>query len=385
MSSTLYPLRHTVKEILAAAVLDVFPGTQLLGGHVSEKGFEYRFLFSEGVIQRFGERELARIEDQMRLIAYENRPITKLEMMRENAQHFFEHLGQLERADQIGETPDNIVEIFKMEAFHDFCEGPFLTEATAASSFKLLHSEFIKNELCIEGTAFHDKESLKDYLKRYKDAKKRDAHLLAPRLGLLDRFEEEWVFLPKGEALRKSLIDQWRDMHAKMGFQFVHASLTFNDPLEFHEWVFKREKPSLPYRLAQICEEAYDVETIFCKEKDLIGEITSSLQFIEQTIKIFGFERRVYLRSSKKDNKKNFAALLEALKQSEIPFLAENHPAEEEPSESLIDFRLVNVYGVGLKGPYIAVDADKHRIVRSLFGSMEQWILLLIEQSNRAG
>ena len=85
MSITLENLRHAAKEILALAVLELFPGTLLVGGSVDEIGFSYDFVFSEKIIPLFGERELMHLEDQMRRVMVENRPIKELDMMRENA------------------------------------------------------------------------------------------------------------------------------------------------------------------------------------------------------------------------------------------------------------------------------------------------------------
>lgn len=400
MSLSIYNLRQAAQEILAAAVLEVFPGTQLLGGETSDIGFHYDFAFSPLILEKMSEKELIRIEDQMRLIVFEKRAITSMDMMRENAQDFFDHLGQPHRADQIGDLPFNVVKIFKMGSFHDACLSSFPTDSSCLTAFKLLGSECSENVIRISGTAFFDKESLKNYIKRFKEAKKTDPLHLSAQLELFIPDKEGRVYLPKGEILRRSLIEQWREMHTKMGFQFIHAKR--GDARQLQAQVFQCLRPPLPFRLAQIVDEEVDQVSIFCNESNLLQELISSLQFIDQTIKIFGFERRLYLLSFLKEKKrKNFTSratdvehedqkkkmsnsllLAEAVKQSGIP-LCTDETMDEGQREERIEFRLLDRYGQGWKGPYVSLDSEKPIVYRSLFGSIDRWVVFMVEQLKR--
>ncbi len=192
-------------------------------------------------------------------------------------------------------------------------------------------------------------------------------------LGLLTSYPEVKgkIFLSNGEPLLKSLLDKWRDMHAQMGFQFIHC-FSPHDPVELHRLVFRNERLKSPARLASFGPSDCDLASIFCKKGSLVDEIISSLHFLEQTIKIFGFETRVYLVAIAGSSERG--TLTEALKQKKMAF-----EEESSSSGSRIEFRL---FDEG-KNPHIVLEegADVNWIRRSLFGSIENWVELMVKKS----
>jgi hypothetical protein len=209
--------------------------------------------------------------------------------------------------------------------------------------------------------------------------KKRDYRILGPQLGLYTEVEGKVVYLPKGEVLYWSLVDRWRDMHVKMQFQFLH---TFSSlpPFPLHLLALKKDEGPAPYRFASLGSDGQDLATIFCKKRQLHSECISCLQLQDQMIKIFGFTAKVSLACS--SNEKTNAMLKESLESLAIPYTILEGMAEEGRAE----FRLVDNNGVETPGPFLAVreefSSDLSLIYRSLFGSMERWIALMIE-SNR--
>jgi threonyl-tRNA synthetase len=194
-------------------------------------------------------------------------------------------------------------------------------------------------------------------------------------LGLFTQYQELGeapLFLPHGEALVKSLIDKWREMHTEMGFQFLHSFS--HDPKQMHRTVFSREGFSTPCRFASFGPSPSDLVSIFCRKAGVVNEIISSLHFLEQTIKIFGFETRVYLVANSAKDKPFFQ---EALKQLNLSY------KEEEDVGAKVEFRLVDTRGKEHVGPYVAFEEyskDVCLIYRSLFGSMEKWVAFLLEK-----
>lgn len=202
----------------------------------------------------------------------------------------------------------------------------------------------------------------------------RDFRVLGPKLGLFTHFDKEIIYLPKGEVLYWSLVDKWKKMHVEMGFQFVHAFKSF-DPLKLHIYSFEKEGHLVPFRLASLSPEGHDFESIFVKTKDISSEISSCLHLLDQMIKIFGFKTKV-LYTFPKGAENLFE---EALKKLNIPY----EQSEGDFEEGRVDFHLIDNAGVETSGPFVVLSKgpkrDVHMIYRSLFGSMERWIALMIE------
>ncbi len=336
----LYSLRHVAKEILAIAILDLFPGTQLIDGDVDEIGFSYSFSFSQGILTVFSDRELEHIEDRMIQIIQEKRPIKQLEMMRENAADFLDHLGQRERAQVALDQTSNIISLIEIGAFRDICPGPFPEHTGEVKAFKLQRFETDDGSVKISGTAFFEKHELKKFLKQYKEAAKRDPLVIGPKEGYFLPYEGEWVYLEKGVRLLQVLKNFWEKEH--IDFEQISFSDSL-DPKEVHVALEEKKK------IASLSMFKGDFVTIKCAgEQELEQARISSLQFMEKAFKIFPFDQRIRVVEQK------------------------------GPIEGIV-FRVSDGYGREKTLSYIEVERKRNVLHRSLFYSPQVWIAQMVE------
>jgi hypothetical protein len=333
-------LRHAAKEILAVAALELFPGTRLIEAGVDEIGFHYTFLFPKEILTIFSENELHHIEDRMIQIVHEKRPIRELEMMRENAATYLEHLGQPERAETALAYPANIISLIEIGEFRDFCPSPYPKHTGEIRIFKLQGFESAEaGIITIYGTAFFDRKELKLFLKQYKEAAKRDPLVIGPKEGYFFPYEGEWVYLDKGVRLLGKLRDLWEEEHASFERIAIPDSL---DPQTVHSSLPDKKK------IASLSLFRGDYVTIRCASlKELEEARISSLHFIEKVIKLFPFDRRV-------------------------------RPVEKEDPVGT-HFLVCDGYGRERTLSYVGVERKKNVLHRSIFYSPQVWVALLVE------
>lgn len=335
----IHSLRHAAKEILAAAVLELFPGTLLVEAGVDEIGFYYTFRFPKEILTLFSENELRHIEDRMIQIVHEKRPIRELAMMRENAAAFLEHLGQPERAEASLGQSTNIISLIEIGEFRDLCPGPFAENTGEVKVFKLQGFEAAGEEVKIYGTAFFDRQELKAFLKQYKEAVKRDPMVIGPKEGYFLPFEGEWIYLEKGMCLLEKLKKFWEMEHSEF------EQISFPDALDpqvVHS-AFPEKK-----QIASLSLFKGDFVTIRCAGPQELEEARiSSLQFMEKAFKIFPFDRRVRVAP-------------------------QNNP-------EAVAFRVADGYGRERTLSYIGVERKGNVLHRSLFYSPQVWVALLVE------
>ncbi len=233
--------RHTVSHILAQAVKRLYPEVKLAIGPSIENGFYYDFdaPFS------FTQEHLDALEAEMKKICKEKLPLERFELPREEAVKFMEERQEPYKVELIHDLPeDAIISFYKQGDFTDLCAGPHLdttgrvkgnaiklTSATGAywrgdSNRKMLQR--------IYGTAFPKKDELDAYLTRIEEAKKRDHRKLGKELGLFVLMDEGPgfpFFLPKGMVLKNTLIDYWREIHRKAGYQEISTPIMLNRAL----------------------------------------------------------------------------------------------------------------------------------------------------------
>ncbi|MCC5831868.1 MAG: hypothetical protein JJU12_02355 [Chlamydiales bacterium] len=333
-------LRHAAKEILAVAAIELFPGIRLIDGDIDEVGFHYTFFFPKEILTEFSERELRHLEERMIQIAHEKRPIKGLEMMRENAAVYLQHLGQPERADEALVQEANILSLIQIGEFRDLCPAPYPADTGEIKAFKLQRFESLGgNAVKVYGTAFFDKQELKKFLKQYKEAVKRDPLIIGPKEGYFLPFEGEWVYLEKGVRLLENLKDLWLKEHA--GFR----QIAFPDSLDPH--TVHSAFPEIN-KIASLSLFKGDLVTIRCADSDELEEARiSSLQFMEKVFKIFPFDRRV-------------------------------RPAPQKNPEG-IAFCICDGYGRERTLSYIELERKKNVLHRSLFYSTQTWVALIVE------
>ena len=225
-------IRHDTAHILAMAVQELFPKTQVTIGPVIENGFYYDFVRKEP----FTEEDLEKIENKMKEIVDRNE-ITKREVWdRDKALDHFKNKGELYKAELIKDIPKNEeVSIYFHGKWHDLCRGPHLSSTGKIGKyFKLTKVSGAywrgdsKNEMLqrIYGTSWASQKDLDAYLKRIEEAEKRDHRKLGKEMDLF-HFREESpgsVFWhEKGWALFQKLINYMRNKQDAAGYKEVNT------------------------------------------------------------------------------------------------------------------------------------------------------------------
>lgn len=212
-------IRHDCAHVLAEAVQELFPGTQVTIGPVIENGFYYDFAKNEP----FTPDDLPVIEKKMREIIARNRPFTKEIWSREKARKVFAEKGEVykvELVDAIAEGQD--LKIYAQGDWYDLCRGPHMASTgQIGNSFKLMKVAGAywrgdsNNPMLsrIYGTAFANDNDLNAYIHMLEEAEKRDHRKLGREMDLF-HFQEEGpgvVFWhPKGWKMFQSLVSYMR-------------------------------------------------------------------------------------------------------------------------------------------------------------------------------
>ena len=225
-------IRHDTAHILAMAVQELFPGTQVTIGPVIENGFYYDFARKEP----FTEDDLEKIENKMKEIVDRNE-ITKREVWERNkAISHFKEKGETYKAELIEAIPENEdVSIYFHGEWHDLCRGPHLSSTGKIGKFFKLtkvsgaywrgdsNNEMLQR---IYGTSWATQKDLDEYLKRIEEAEKRDHRKLGKEMDLF-HFREESpgsVFWhEKGWALFQKLINYMRARQDAAGYKEVNT------------------------------------------------------------------------------------------------------------------------------------------------------------------
>ena len=225
-------IRHDTAHILAMAVQELFPGTQVTIGPVIENGFYYDFARKEP----FTEEDLKTIESKMKEIV-DRDEITKKEVWdRDKAINHFKKKGEIYKAELIESIPKGEeVSIYFHGEWHDLCKGPHLpSTGKIGKFFKLTKVSGAywrgdsKNEMLqrIYGTSWASQKDLDDYLKRLEEAEKRDHRKLGKEMNLF-HFREESpgsVFWhEKGWTLFQKLINYMRMKQDIAGYKEINT------------------------------------------------------------------------------------------------------------------------------------------------------------------
>jgi len=225
-------IRHDTAHILAMAVQELFPGTQVTIGPVIENGFYYDFARKDP----FTEDDLTMIENKMKEIV-DRDEITKREVWdRNKAIDHFKNKGEIYKAELIEAIPENEdVSIYFHGDWHDLCRGPHLSSTGKIGKyFKLMKVSGAywrgdsNNEMLqrIYGTSWASQKDLDEYLKRIEEAEKRDHRKLGKEMDLF-HFREESpgsVFWhERGWALFQKLINYMRSRQDAAGYKEVNT------------------------------------------------------------------------------------------------------------------------------------------------------------------
>jgi len=225
-------LRHDAAHVMAEAVQELYPETQVTIGPSIENGFYYDFARSTP----FTPEDLVKIEQRMGEIVDRNEVISREEWDRDEAVAFFEARGEKYKAELIAAIPaGQTISLYRQGAFIDLCRGPHLpSTGKLGKAFKLMKLAGAywrgdsRNEMLqrIYGTAWFDKKDLESYLRMLEEAEKRDHRRLGREMDLF-HFQEEApgaVFWhPKGWRLFQTLQSYMRRRQEEAGYVEINT------------------------------------------------------------------------------------------------------------------------------------------------------------------
>ena len=232
-SEGLEVIRHDTAHIMAMAVQELYPGTQVTIGPVIENGFYYDFARKEP----FTEDDLEKIEKRMSEIIDKDVKTRREVWERDRAINHFRKIGEKYKAEIIESIPKNeeLTIYHHGDTWHDLCRGPhLLSSGKIGKAFKLTKVAGAywrgdsKNEMLqrIYGTSWASQKDLDDYLARIEEAEKRDHRKLGKEMDLF-HFREESpgsVFWhEKGWALFQKLINYMRARQDAAGYKEVNT------------------------------------------------------------------------------------------------------------------------------------------------------------------
>ena len=343
-------LRHSTAHLMAQAVQNLFPGTQVTIGPTIEDGFYYDFKRDKA----FSPEELEQIEKRMQELARANLTITREEMPRAQAIDLFRKMGEDYKVEIIEGIPDERVSLYRQGDWIDLCRGPHVPSTSALKAFKLTSLAGAywrgdsRNEQLqrIYGTAWANRKDLDAYLKRIEEAKQRDHRRLGPALDLFSLHPiapGSPFFHPKGTIIYNILIQFIRSLYDRYGYTEVVTPLIYKTDLwktsghyeafkddmflmdvhdgEYgvkpmncpgHCYLFTTRKYSyrdLPIRyadfsrlhrfeqsgvlsgLTRVRSFAQDDAHIYCTPEQLDSELEQFVAMTKEVYKVFGFDR----------------------------------------------------------------------------------------------
>jgi threonyl-tRNA synthetase len=362
--------RHSTAHLLAAAVLELFPETQLGIGPPIENGFYYDF----DRPTPFTPEDLEKIEKKMQELVQQNIPYAREFVPRDQGLAEFKKDGDFMKCHFVEQftKPDEKISIYRTGKFTDFCRGPHIPSTGKIKAFKLLNiagAYWLGDEKNpqlqrIYGTSFFSKKDLEDYLKQIEETKKRDHRVLGQQLDLFSIQELAGPGLifwhPKGGIIRKQMEDWMREQYLKRGYSLVYTPhvarrqlfytsghegyysqnmfdamelddaeyrlkpmncpghiLIYKDSLKSYRdlpvrlgelgTVYRYERSGVMHGLLRVRGFTQDDSHIFCTPEQVEGEITGCLEFALDVLKDFGFEKfQTELSTWNPDDRKNF-------------------------------------------------------------------------------
>jgi threonyl-tRNA synthetase len=225
-------IRHDAAHVLAEAVQDLYPGTQVTIGPAIEDGFYYDFARNEP----FTPEDFPAIEARMREIIARNAPFVRSVIDREEAIEFFKQRGEKYKAQLIEDLPrDQTITLYSQGEWIDLCRGPHLRgTGDVGQAFKLMkvagaywrgdHRNAMLSR--IYGTAWRDQKELDAYLHRLAEAERRDHRRIGKEMDLFHLQEEaagSIFWHPKGWKLYRTTEDYMRRRLDASGYQEVRT------------------------------------------------------------------------------------------------------------------------------------------------------------------
>ncbi|MCY7375362.1 MAG: threonine--tRNA ligase [Pyrinomonadaceae bacterium] len=228
-------IRHSTAHLMAAAVLDLFPGTQLGVGPALMEDPRYGFYYDVIAPRHLTEADLPVIEKKMRAMAKQNLPYRREVLAKADLIKMFSDRREPLKCELINEKADATATAYYIDntPFVDFCLGPHVPHSGKLKAFKLLtlSGAYWKGDAenqqmqRIYGTAFAAQEELDAWVKQREEAEKRDHRRLGKELDLFsiqDEYGQGFIFWhPKGGAIRTDMENYLREELQKRGYGMV--------------------------------------------------------------------------------------------------------------------------------------------------------------------
>ena len=352
-------IRHSTAHLLAQAVQQLFPGTQVTIGPTVEDGFYYDFASGHN----FTPEDLDKIEARMVELAADDLSVERIVAPREKAIEIFRNMGEHYKVQIIEDLPeDEEISIYRQGEWMDLCRGPHVPSTGKLQAFKLTkvagaywRGDASNQQLQrIYGTAWPNKKQLKAYLNRIAEAEKRDHRKIAKKLNLFHTQEEApgMVFWhPAGWTIYQTIERYMRDKQHAYEYQEIKTPQVVDISLwqrsghadKFAEGMFTLEteerqfavKPmncpchvqvfnqglksyrDLPLRLAEFgsCHRnepsgslhgimrvrgfTQDDAHIFCTDEQIQPEVSQFIDMLHEVYADFGFSEVIYRLSTR--------------------------------------------------------------------------------------
>ncbi|MBR2518479.1 MAG: threonine--tRNA ligase [Selenomonadaceae bacterium] len=274
-AQALHALRHTASHIMAQAIKHLYggadgKGVQLAIGPSIETGFYYDI----DTEKKITDEDLADIEREMKAIIKQNLKLERSTLSRADALKKFSDEGETYKVELIEALPEDAeISLFTQGDFTDLCAGPHVQSTGKIKAFKLMsiagaywrgdeHNKMLQR---IYGTAFESKEELKDYLHMLEEAARRDHRKLGKELDLFSLHDEGPgfpFFHPNGMVIRNELINYWREVHRRYGYQEIKTPIILNRKLWETSGHWDHYKENMYF--TKIDEEDYAVKPMNC-------------------------------------------------------------------------------------------------------------------------
>ncbi len=224
-------LRHSTAHLLAQAVQQLFPGTQVTIGPTVEDGFYYDFASDHN----FSLEDLEKIEAKMQELVTDDLPVSRLVYSREQALAMFREMGEHYKVEIIEELPeDEEISVYQQGDWMDLCRGPHVPSTGKLGAFKLTkvagaywRGDANNQQLQrIYGTAWSSPKELKAYLNRIAEAEKRDHRKIGRKLGLFhfsDDAPGSVFWHPRGWTMFRELLEYMRGRQDAAGYVEVNT------------------------------------------------------------------------------------------------------------------------------------------------------------------
>jgi hypothetical protein len=283
---------RTAAALAAAAIAEVFPNSEFISGGETARGFFCQFISSYDLPPE----ALPMLEERMRLIVRENRPIQHMDMIAFCAKELLKKEGQLASAEALNEVdPKELVSLVRVGDFIELLEGPLCPSIRDVGAFQVVSMTHVDREYTIEGCAFQTKAELKEFVKKLSTYKKTNHLVVGQKLGL---WEEGLIWREKGLILRRKLIALFKE---SLGGEEIAAGSRLKEFAASRKapfWTIEEQngEPEAGEGLFEEGCQSRVEQNIYCAPEPFL---TSLLQMIEKTLIILGFHAEVCLAGRK--------------------------------------------------------------------------------------